>query len=192
MLFHGRALSQFLRAYRGQGYGLKTWKPALAGVGDLCNTQLFAVVQLKDQFQKSGFQPGWTVKRHAFTTSRVLEGLASTQLPASVAQVLPACEVDFDKVFAYGADMLGTSQTCKSVLAGWLSHAQERSWVALDSKSEVVGYLIMSRSVSFSRDGYRVAPFFANSAPNARSLLKEAATFASENNPEDFVSGCCC
>ena len=153
----------------------------MAGVGDLCNTQLFAVVQLKDQFQKNGFQPGWTVKRYAFTASRALEGLGSTQLPSSVAQVLPACEVDFEKVFAYGADMLGTSRTCKSVLAGWLCHAQERSWVALDSKSEVVGYLIMSRTVCFSRDGYRVAPFFAESASIARSLLKEAAMFASEN-----------
>ena len=158
------------------------------GVGDRCNTQLFAVVQLKDQFQKNGFQPGWRVKRYAFTASRALEGLANTQLPSSVAQILPACEVDFEKVFAYGADMLGTSRTCKSVLAGWLSHAQESSWVALDSKSEVVGYLIMSKTVCFSRYGYRVAPFFADSAPIARSLLKEAATFVSKINPEDVMS----
>ena len=177
-----------VRAYRGQGYGLKTWKAALDGVGDCCNTQLYAAVRLKDQFQKNGFQPGWIVKRYEFTASRALEGLGSTQLPSSVAQVFPACEVDFEKVFAYGADMLGTSRTCKSVLAGWLSYAQESSWVALDSKSEVVGYLIVSRTVCFSRYGYRVAPFFADSAPIARSLLKVAATFASRINPEDFMS----
>ena len=175
------------RAYRGQGYGLKTWEAAVADVGDRCNAQLFAVVQMKDQYQKSGFQPGWIAKRYAFTASRALEGLGSTQLPSLVAQVLPACEVDFEKVFAYSADMLGTSQTCKSVLAGWLSHAQESSWVALDSKSKVVGYLIMSRSVCFSRDGYRVAPFFADSAPIARSLLKVAATFASDNNRDHIM-----
>lgn len=177
-----------VRAYRGQGYGLKTWEAALDGVGDRCNAQLFSVVQMKNQYQKSGFQPGWMAKRYTFTASRALEGLASIQLPSSVAQILPACEVDFEKVFAYGANMLGTSRTCKSVLAGWLSHAQESSWVALDSKSEVVGYLIMSRTVCFSRDGYRVAPFFADSAPIARSLLKVAAAFASDINPEDNMT----
>ena len=41
--------------------------------------------------------------------------------------------------------MLDTSQTCKLVLAAWLSHLQESSWVAIDNTGEVVGYLIMSK-----------------------------------------------
>ena len=177
-----------VKAYRGQGYGLKTWKAALDGVGDQYNGQLVAVVQMKDQYQKSGFQPGWTMKRYSFTSSRALEGLANIQLQSSVVDILPASEADFEKVFAYGADMLGTSQACKLLLAAWLSHFQESSWVALDKKTgEVVGCIIIRQTVLFPKDGYRVAPFFADSAPIARSLLKVAAEFASANNPEHIM-----
>ena len=62
------------------------------------------------------------VKMYKFTTSQAVEGLASSQLPPSVEQILPARQADFEKLFAYGADMLGTSQTCKLLLAAWLSH----------------------------------------------------------------------
>ena len=175
------------KPYRRRGYGLKTWKAALADIGDQCNGQLVAVLNMKDQYQKSGFQPGWLVKRYSFTASRALDALASTQQPSSVAQILPASKVDFEKVIAYGADMLGKSQACRLVLAAWLSHAQESSWVALGNKDEVIGYLIMSKTVRFEEEGYRVAPFFANSVPIARNLLKVAVEFASRNNPEQIM-----
>ena len=101
-----------------------------------------------------------------------------------MAQILPASQADFEKLFAYGADMLGTSQACKSLLAGWLSNAQESSWVAIGNKGEILGYLIMSRTTRLPEDGYCVAPFFADSAPIARSLLKVAAEFVSANSLE--------
>lgn len=43
----------------------------------------------------------------------------------------------------------------------------------------MVGYLIMSKTTRFPEDGYRVGPFFADSAAIARSLLKVAVGFAS-------------
>ena len=35
-----------------------------------------------------------------------------------------------------------------------------------------------------TEEGYYIAPFYANNAPIARSLLKVAAVFASANNPQ--------
>ena len=160
----------------------------MAGVGDQCNRQLVSAVPTMDQYQKSGFQPGWTMKRYAFTASRALEGLANVQLLSSVARIVPASEADFENVFTYGTDMLGRSQACKLLLAAWLSHIQESSWAALDNNTgEVVRYWIMSKTVLFSKDGYRVAPFFADSGPIARSLLSVAAEFASTNTSEQIM-----
>ena len=90
---------------------------------------------------------------------------------------------NFEKLFAYSADMLGSSQTCKLLLAAWLCHLQESSWAAIDKNGEVVGYLIMSETICFPKEGYLIAPLYANSAAIARSLLKVAAEFASANDP---------
>ena len=100
---------------------MKTWEMAFAGIGDQCNGQLVAAANssMKDKYQqKMGFHPRWAIRRYGFTASRSLEGLKSTQVSPSVAQILPASQADFEKVFVYGADMLGTSQSCKSILSG--------------------------------------------------------------------------
>ena len=104
-------------------------------------------------YQSSGHQPGWVEKVYQFTASCAVEGLASHQLPPSV-EVLPASQADFEKLFAYihSANMMGTLQTCKSLLAAWLCHLQESSWVAVDNKGEVVGYLIMSKTNCFPEE----------------------------------------
>ena len=57
----------------------------------------------------------------------------------------------------------------------------------MDNKGEVVGYLIMSKLTGFSEQGYRIAPFYADSSPIARSLLKVAVEFASANNPRHNI-----
>ena len=101
---------------------------------------------------------------------------------------MPASQVDFEKLFAYSADMLGSSQTCKLLLAAWLCHLQESSWAAIDKNGEMVGYLIMSKTTRFTEDGYCIAPFFVDSSAIARSLLKVAAEFASENYPNHNIS----
>ena len=170
------------KPYRGLGFGKKLYDFCLS-FSDRCNIQTFSFPYLKNYHQKQGFQAGWTVNTYQFNASRAVEGLASCQLPPSVEQILPASQVDFEKLFAYGADMLGTSETCKLLLAAWLCHLQESSWAAIDNAGEVVGYLIMSEVVQISEEGYVIAPSYANSVPIARSFLKVAAVFASANNP---------
>ena len=160
---------------------------AASTVSDQCNIQLTAFDCMKDFMQKREYHPCRIVKLYSFAASRAIESLASTQLPSSVAQILPASQADFNKLFEYSADMLGTSQVCKRLLAAWLAHLHKRSWVAIDSTGKVVGYLIMSETVRFPEEGYYIAPLFADSAPIARSLLKVAVSFASEDNPRHNI-----
>ena len=173
------------KPYRGQGYGQKTWDIAEATLGDQYYVHGASVVNIKDvhTLVKRATLPGWISRRYTFDVSHARKGLAGSQLPPSLAQILPASQADFEKLFAYGADMLGSSQACKLVLAAFLSHAQESSWVAIGSEGEVIGYLIMSKTTRFPEEGYHIAPFYADSVPIARSLLKVAVEFASTNNP---------
>ena len=101
---------------------------------------------------------------------------------------MPASQVDFEKLFAYSADMMGSSQTCKLLLAAWLCHLQESSWAAIDKNGEMVGCLIMSKTTRFTEDGYCIAPFFADSPAIARCLLKVAVEFAGENYPNHNIA----
>ena len=174
------------KPYRGSGLAKKMYDYCMA-VGDQCNIQTFSLMYLKDHHQERGFQPGWIVKVYEVTASHAVEGLASSQLPPSVERILPASQVGFEELFTYSADMLGTSQTCKSLLAAWLCYLQESSWVAINNKGEVVGYIIMSETLRFPEEGYYIAPFYADSAPIARSLLKVAAAVASANNPKHIL-----
>ena len=171
------------KSYRGQGYGRKMMEVGLKNLSDQCNIQTLAPRSSINPYQKHGYQSGWIVNSYQFTASRGVEGLASCQLPPSVEQILPASQVDFEKLFAYSADMLGSSQTCKLLLAAWLCHLQESSWAAIDKNGEMVGYLIMSKTTRFTEDGYCIAPFFADSPAIARCLLKVAVEFAGENYP---------
>ena len=45
----------------------------------------------------------------------------------------------------------------------------------------------MSETARFPEEGYYIAPLYADSAPIARSLLKVAVSFASEDNPRHNI-----
>ena len=171
------------RPYRGKGYGKQMFDLCLTD-GDQCSIQTMGRMGMKEKYQKSGFQPGWMINLYEFIASNAAKGLASCQLPPLVEQILPTSQADFEKLFTYSADMLGTSQTCKSLLAAWLCHMQESSWFAIDNKGEVAGFLIMNETARFPEEGYYISPLYADSAPIARSLLKVAVEFAIANSPK--------
>ena len=174
-----------LKPYRGQGYGKKLWDTAVASLDDQYNIHGVSVLNINDvhTVMNHATFPGWISRRYTFNVSQACKSLAGSQFPPFLAQIMPASQADFEKVFVYGADMLGTSQACKLVLAAMLSHAQESSWAAIGNQGEVVGYLIMSKTIRFPEDGYHIAPLFADSADIARSLLKVAVEYAAPNNP---------
>ena len=161
------------------------WDTAEATLGDHYTIYGTSVLNIKNvqMFMNLPTRPGWILRQYSLDVSLARKGLASSQFPPSLAQIVSATQADFEKVFAYSADMLGSSRVCKLMLAGMLSHAQESSWVAIGNKGEVVGYLIMSKTIRFPEDGYHIAPLYADSVPIARSLLKVAVEFAAANNP---------
>ena len=174
------------KPYRGKRYGKELFELSQTS-GDQYNLLGWISPPQMNYYQQIGYQTGWLVRMYVFTASCAAERLASSQVSPSDALILPASKVDFEKLFAYGADMLGTSQTCKLVLAAWLSHLQESSWVAIDSLNEVVGYLILSETTGLPEEGYYIAPLYADSASIALSLLKVAVRFVCADNPKHQI-----
>ena len=183
------------KSFRGNGYGVKTYQTVFTNnVLEACNVQNYVLTELQAQYLKNPwFQTGWSMRQYELTISTVREKLSACLFPSSIAKIIPASQANFEELNAYSADMVGSSQTCKSVLAAMLVHAQESSWVAIGNNGEMVGYLIMNKS-THPEGGYFIGPFFADSASIARILLRTAAEFgchsrllslnASMSNPE--------
>ena len=179
-----------IKAFRGKGYGLKTWKFAFedGGIGNCSyNVQLFSGVNMQSQYEKWGLKPDWMLRKFTFTVSQAQKSLSDCQLPSSVAKIIPGSQVNLEKLVEYGTDVMGSSQVGKFMLAAWISIGEESSWVATDDSGEIVGYLIMKKIARFPEDGYRIAPFYSNSAAIARSLLKHAVEFAAVKNPASAI-----
>ena len=171
------------KSLRAKGYGLKMIQAVYTGyifnddVSKKILIQGYSVANLVDFYKKLGYQPQWSSRHYHLTTSVVKEKLSGC-LPSSVAKILPASQANFEELRAYGRDiMMGSSQTCASMLAATLGLAQESSWVAIGNKGEIVGYVIMNKTL-YPEDGYFMSPFFANDASIARILLQTAVEFA--------------
>ena len=174
-----------IKAFRGKGYGLKTWRFAFEDAGitnSSYNVQLYAMMNsnMQSRYEKWGLKPDWMAKTFTFDVSRAQKSLSDCQFPLSVAKIIPGSQVNLEKLVEYGADVMGSSQVCKSMLAAWISIGEESSWVATDNSSEIVGYLIMKKTTCFPEGGYRIGPFYSDSAAIARSLLKCAVEFAAD------------
>ena len=178
-----------IKAFRGKGYGLKTWKFAFedGGIGNSYNVQLFSGVNMQSKYEKWGLKPDWILRRFTFTVSQAQKSLSDCQLPSSIAKIIPGSQVNLEKLVEYSVDVMGSSPVCKSMLAAWISIGEESSWVATGDSGEIVGYLIMKKTACFPEDGYRIAPFYSNSADIARSLLKHAVEFAAVKNPASAI-----
>jgi hypothetical protein len=175
--------------FRERGYGLKTIQ-AVDDIVNARNLHMYVIPTSVDFLSKNfEFMPRWVIRHYQLVASVVHEKFSSCQPPPSCAKILPVSQVNFTELTAYSVDMMGSSQVCKSMLAAMLVHAQESSWVAVGSKGEIVGYLIMSESSYFPESGYLIGPLFADSAFIARILFRTAAEFAAKDrkNPK-FLS----
>ena len=103
----------WLRNLCSEGYGMKTWKTALAGIGDQCNQQLFCRTNMIGHYKKIGFQPVWVMKTYMFTASCALARLASIQLPPGV---------NLLQIFTHASPLVCCSILAQPVLWHVLTH----------------------------------------------------------------------
>lgn len=173
-----------IESQRGKGYGMKTWKHALAFVGDQCNVALDGVLSMEEDYVRSGFHRDSLTHRYDIVTRTGLQALAKVEPPAGV-KIINASLVDFQKLLAYDTEVFGFDRA--HLLASLIALCQECSWAAIQS-DQVVGYLILRKTVHVAKDGYRVAPLLADSTPIARSLFKMAFEFVACDSSQHIVA----
>ena len=70
--------------YRGRGYGLLTWKAAMASINEDYNTAGDAVEEKVPKYQRVGLQPKWYEQRFDLVASQAAFALSRTQCSPAV------------------------------------------------------------------------------------------------------------
>lgn len=148
---------------RGRGYGIATWKTALAHAGSR-TVGLDGVVAQQDNYRRSGFRP-------AYRTIRFTGTAPAADTPA---RVRPVRQEDLAAVTAY--DALCSPADRPRFLEHWLTGPGHRAFVCTaggDGAGEepgnrgITGYGV----VRPGRDAPRIGPLFADTADDARALF---------------------
>ncbi|MEU6476820.1 GNAT family N-acetyltransferase [Streptomyces sp. NPDC047017] len=138
---------------RGRGYGLTTWKTALAHAGTR-TVGLDGVVAQQDNYRQSGFEP-------AHRTVRFTGRAPAAGAPADVR---PAGPGDLADITAYDAACHPAERP--RFVAAWLTTPGHRAFVRR-TEGRVTGYGVLRPA----RDGQRVGPLFADTPEDATAVF---------------------
>lgn len=142
---------------RGRGYGLTTWKTALAHAGGR-TVGLDGVVAQQDNYRRSGFAL-------AHRTVRFTGTVPTAPAPSGVR---PAEAADLQAIAAYDSACCPADRP--RFLARWLDTPGHRAFVRV-AGDRLTGYAVVRPAV----DRPRVGPLFADTADDARALLLAVA-----------------
>lgn len=146
---------------RGHGYGLATWKAALAHAGGR-TVGLDGVVAQQDNYRKSGFELAHRTVRFGGVV------LPGEQAPG-VRQAGPA---DHAAIIAYDGSC--TPADRPAFLTSWLTTPGHRTFVRHADDGRPTGYAVLRPA----REALRVGPLFADTADDARALFAALAADA--------------
>ncbi|MFG2549269.1 GNAT family N-acetyltransferase [Streptomyces sp. NPDC048581] len=141
------------RDVRGRGYGLTTWKTALAHAENR-TVGLDGVVAEQDNYRRSGFEP-------AHRTFRFTGTAPAAEAPADVRAVRPE---DLAEIIAY--DGACTPADRPRFVEHWLTGPGHHAVVRRDG-DRVTGYGVIRPG----QDCPRIGPLFADTPEDARALL---------------------
>ncbi|WP_329281045.1 GNAT family N-acetyltransferase [Streptomyces sp. NBC_01451] len=148
---------------RGRGYGITTWKTALAHAGSR-TVGLDGVVAQQHNYRRSGFEPAYRTVR--FTGTAPAAG--------TPARVRPVRREDLAAITAYDASCNPADRP--RFLEYWLMAPGHRAFVREtvtggagggNASRALTGYGV----VRPGRDAHRIGPLFADTAEDARALF---------------------
>ena len=171
--------------YRGRGYGLKTWKTAMASLHDGYNIGLETYAEKEYFYERTGFKHGWFDQRFEIAASQAADYLSGEcGQSSSGVHIHPASEIEFNDIFEYDTSVYVFPR--KSFLAKWISASNSRAFVATDNRGKVVGYIV-ARMTLKQADGWKIGPLFADNSQIARSLYRAALAKVAAEDPTGVV-----
>jgi hypothetical protein len=148
-------LGQYLvkPAYRGQGYGVRTWRAGMAHTGTR-NVGLDGVLGQQSNYERSGFSFSHYHVRY--------QGEGGGRFPRGIVHLT---DVPFDDVFAYDRGCFPVPRP--TFLQNWLALPES---VALGCRREgrLAGFGVAHRCEA----GFRIGPLFADDLATAELLLR--------------------
>ncbi|WP_330302392.1 MULTISPECIES: GNAT family N-acetyltransferase [unclassified Streptomyces] len=146
---------------RGRGYGITTWKTALAHAGGR-TVGLDGVVAQQDNYRQSGFELAHRTVRFG--------GVAPVgETPPGVR---PAEKADLAAITAYDSACCPADRP--AFVESWLTGPEHRTFVRLADDGQLTGYGVIRPA----RDSLRIGPLFADTADDARALFSALAADA--------------
>ena len=146
--------------FRGQGYGLRLWRAAMARLHEH-NVGLDGVVAQQSNYARSGF-------RFAYPSFRYRGQAEPAEIHDSVR---PAAEVAFEAIGDFDRQIFPERRD--AFLRGWLTQPMAGAFVAEDGR-RLTGYTVVRRC----REGWKIGPLAADDPVIARRLYEAAAAHA--------------
>lgn len=137
--------------FRGKGYGIATWREAIAYAGNR-NVGLDGVVAQQDNYRKSGFRLAYKNLRYAAVGGG-----------EPVPGIVPVASVSFEALQAY--DRRHFPAPRPEFLRRWIAAPGATALAAVGNGS-LTGYGVVRPAA----DGYRIGPLFADNPDTADAL----------------------
>jgi len=141
-------------AYRGRGYGLALWNAALATAAGR-DVGLDGVVAQQNNYKRSGFALAYRNVRYRGPRA------AATTVDS---RIVPLSSLPFSDVAAYDRAMFGAARD--GFLRCWIAQPDAKALAAVRA-GRIAGYGVIRPA----RQGFKVAPLFADDADLAAALL---------------------
>jgi ribosomal protein S18 acetylase RimI-like enzyme len=150
-------------AFRSRGYGFELWNAALATAGGR-GVGLDGVVAQQDNYKRSGFKLAYRNVRY--------RGLrrATTAIDS---RIVPLSSLPFAEVAAYDRAMFGAPR--EAFLRCWIAQPAAKA-LAVVRDGRIAGYGVIRPA----RQGYKVAPLFADDADLAEALFNALGMYVAE------------
>ncbi|MBD2772359.1 GNAT family N-acetyltransferase [Iningainema tapete] len=148
--------------FRGQGFGMKMWRAAMAYVGTECNISLDGVLAQQENYQKSGFQIAYRHIRY--------EAKGGGVVPEGIVELKT---VPFEKLVAYDRQLFPAER--KQFLRLWINQPNSTA-LGVVRDGHIVGYGVIRPSYT----GLRIGPLNADDEQIAEQLLLALLAFGTD------------
>jgi len=140
-------------AWRGKGFGLKTWNAALNLLGER-NVGLDGVLAQVENYRKFGFQPAYTQIRH--------QGIG---IPSKINQnIVKLTDIPLEIILNYDRQCFPAPRTI--FLKKWLNQPDGAAY-GMIKNNHLCGYAVLRKC----RNGFKIGPLFADNSEIAESLF---------------------
>ena len=154
------------KPYRGKRYGIKLWHTGLDYLKG-CNIGLDGVVAQQSNYKKSGFQAAYRNIRY--------QGLTGGQSPNNL-ELIELANIPFAQIHLYDSAFFPADRA--TFLKSWLTQPNSVA-LGIVQENQLVAYGLIRPC----REGYKIAPLFADSPVLAETLWLGLNATVKANQP---------